>query len=290
MNAFYTERIRAAFEYIRNNLDKKLSLKSVSEATDLPRLHLQRMFYFLTGENIVEAAERLKLERAAEILVSEPGATISELAVLSGYQSKKEFSRAFKSRFSFSPTAWRNGKMKIPVDEPGVVSNKEYIVNLLNAEVNTIDDFYIAYLKYAGAYAGDTALFIYLYNKLTAWAASRDLLAPECENIVVYHDPVSIVPNPRQKISLGISVPEDTKGGRDIGKMKIRGGNYLVCRYNIGEDEDTEAWKHTYRAILPEMNLVPENAPAFELYPAAVKSPDRHKNIVDIYIPVKPAE
>ena len=120
-----------------------------------------------------------------------------------------------------------------------------------------LEDFSIAYIRHSGAYSGDSSLFIYLYNKLTAWAASRDLLGPQQKNIVVYHDPVKITEESRSKISIGLSVPRDMETSRDIGKMNFNGGLYLICRFSLRDEDYRDAWNQVYRHWLPSYSLIP---------------------------------
>ena len=192
------------------------------------------------------------------------------------------------------PSAWRKLKGGSVSAEPAnnyslIKSGEERpdSVKPVSTEIKKLEGFSIAYIRHTGAYAGDSALFIYLYNKLTAWAASEGLLSPDRQNIVVYHDPVKITEDPRKKISLGISVPEETKTGGDIGKMKLQGGEYLVCRYSLRDEQYNEAWNRLYRYSLPKHNLQPADGFPFELYPPNVKSDDKYSSIVDICVPVK---
>lgn len=288
MNNYYEESLNKAVNYIKDNLDGKIRLADIAESAGISIYHFSRIFRNYTGNSIYEAVIRFRVERAAEILSTNSSVTISEIANSAGFSSLAEFRKAFKQRYSVSPSVWRNTNREeesctLIIPE----KHTEEMIEPVSTSIKKLKGFSIAYIKHAEAYAGDTALFIYLYNKLTSWAASMDLLGPERQNIVVYHDPVNITKDPKTKISLGLSVPEDTAVNSEIGKMKLRGGEYLISRFCLKDDEYAKAWKHVDRNVLPELKLLPADGFCFELYPNDVKSIDKYKNIVDICMPVQ---
>jgi AraC family transcriptional regulator len=285
----YIEKVNSVIDYIKNNLDQNLTLNDIAKTAGLSKFHIHRTFHAFTGESLYEMIVKLRIEKAAERLLTEPSATIVGIAGDAGFENSADFSAAFKKRFDISPSAWRKKKNKsktTDTDSPLIKQPEEAGPEALSTEIKKLNGLSIAYIKHNEVYAGDSSLFIYLYNKLTAWAASEDLLKPECENIVVYHDPIEITDDDRLKISLGISVPENTKTAGDIEKMKLQGGDYLVCRYRLRDEEYGEAWQQVYRQHLPELGLQPADGQSFELYPNKVENPDKYSTIVDICVPV----
>lgn len=287
----YIEKVYAAVDYIREHPDQKISLDKISDIAGLSKYHLHRIFHAFTGESLYEAVIRISLESAAGKLLDSPSMKISAIAESFGFEDSASFSKAFKERFAISPSAWRKNPDRTGVGPayPAIRSiNKDNnLPDAILTETRKLNGFSIAYVRHSEAYAGDSSLFIYLYNKLTAWAASESVLTPECENIVVYHDPLEITDDTRLKISLGISVPESTETGGDIGKMKLQGGDYLVCRYKLRDDQYGKAWNEVYRKHLPELGLQPTDGYCFELYPNKVENPDKYSTIVDICVPVE---
>ena len=297
MDEYYIERLIGAVDYLRKNSHKKITLGNVSEESGLSRFHFHRIFEAFTDESVYETFERVKIENAALLMHSRPSVSAAEIAQLAGYSNYSTFKNSFIYRFSQSPSLWRKEMKKISIREVenrildyplfSLTRKTEKNISPVSTEIKTVKDFRIAYIRSTGVKAGDSALFIYLYNKLTSWAASKDLLGPEYENIVIYHDPQDISPDADQKISIGISIPDDIDTGGDVGKMHLGGMDYLVCRYLLREDEYAEAWNQVYGKILPEQKVIPENSFSFELYPVNAENDDRSRNVVDIYIPVK---
>ena len=299
MEAFYINGIKKIVEYIKRDPLAGIRLEALSEASGLSRFHLQRIFEAYTGISLYETITRLQIEKAASVLAENAHITLSEVAKSSGFKNYNEFKREFAKRFQSSPSAFRADVknlstpelQKIINDYPlfSSVNNSSIGRKLMNKEVRPVENFQIAYIRHSGAYDCDSSLFIYLYNKLTSWAASQDLLSPEFENVVVYHSPRNCSEDTNVKISIGITLPESIETGGDIGRMPLGGTDCLICRFSLKEQEYSDAWSYIYRKILPEHNLIPKDSFSFELYPAKVKSNDRTRNIVDIYIPVKEA-
>ncbi|MDC7226270.1 MAG: AraC family transcriptional regulator [Spirochaetales bacterium] len=290
MNGFYIESITNAVDYIENNLNKRITLAGISEASGLSKYHFHNIFMAYTGCKVFDAVTQLRLEKASELLTT-TSKTVKDIAILCGFSDPAEFGKEFRRLFSISPSAFRKNR-KLPVTYQPLKtmltdSGVDYSeAKLISSKVAALDGFTIAYIRHNEAYAGDSALFIYLYNKLTTWAGSKDLLGSEQQNVVLYHHPEKIAEESRTRISIGISVPIDTKTSRDIGKINIDGGDYLVSRFSLRDEDYGKAWNRVYRDLLPELKLKPADGFSFELYPTNAKSDDRHSSIVDIYIPV----
>ena len=292
MNSFYENCIEKALNYISDNLNRRINLTAISEASGLSKFHFHRVFRAFTGTAVFETVERMRTQKAAELLLSS-SKTIAAVAKESGFRNTESLGTEFRELYGMSPTAWRKknrGKDGLKKAAAGMKKNEEAEaeneVTELSSELKTLDDFSIAYIRHTGAYAGDSALFIYLYNKLTSWAASKNILNADRLTVVIYHHPVRITEDSKTKISIGFSVPEDIETGGDIGRMKLRGGEYLISRFSLRDEQYETAWNRVYRELIPKLGLVPDDGFAFEIYPSDAKSEDRYASIVDICIPV----
>lgn len=299
MENFYIDCIKKCVEHVKKDPVKRIRLEELAEASGISRFHLQRIFEAYTGMTLYQLISRLKIEKAALIISQNPGIKFAKAATDVGYKNYSEFKSDFTERFSLSPTAFRktvkdmtDSEIKNFIEDyPLFMPDEEQSHNLvqLSEKIREVKKFQIAYLRHTGANTGDSSLFIYLYNKLTSWAASKNLLAPEFENIIVYHSPTTPSTDTAVKVSIGISIPEKTETGDDIGRMTLGGQKYLICRFSLKENEYSDAWSLVYRGILPNYKVKPADSFSFELYPSNTKSDDRNRNIVDIYIPVEDA-
>ena len=96
-----------------------------------------------------------------------------------------------------------------------------------NVEVCELPQMTVAYIRHIGPYKGDEKLFQGLWNKLFTWAGSHGLLGRDFKSLVIYHDDPNITIEDKLRMSVCITVPENTKVDGEIGRMEIEAGNML---------------------------------------------------------------
>lgn len=310
----YKSRINNVFDFIENNLDKELSLEDLASVANFSKYHFHRVFYSMTGETPFQFILRLRLEKAANLLINNPKRSITEIAYECGFTDSAIFARSFKAKFNCSASGWRKlkqalksntGKKESSYNQ--TISNNRrdkaspfmYFDSVNNnltwrtkmelnksVEVKEFTAFTVAYVRYIGPYAKDAQLFERLFNKLFTWAGSRGLLQqPDLKTIVVYHDNLEITDEDKLRTSVCISVPPDIQVDGEIGKMEISSGKYVVARFEVGVDEFGKAWDWVYSSWFPSSGYQPADGPCFEMYPEENRG---GKFIVDICVPVKP--
>lgn len=94
-------------EYINNNYMKQITLTGVAEEFGLSGGYFSRYFKELTGENFVERLNRVRIEKAKELMREKPAAKIFEIAESVGFISYKTFSDAFKKHEGKAPQSYR---------------------------------------------------------------------------------------------------------------------------------------------------------------------------------------
>ena len=100
-------RIRPAIERARSNPDADLSLHALAVEARLSAFHLHRMFAAVAGETPKHFVQRLRLDRAAALLLTGDD-SILDVALACGFQSHETFSRAFRRRFGMKPSEYRD--------------------------------------------------------------------------------------------------------------------------------------------------------------------------------------
>ncbi len=101
-NPHYVRRVR---DFINASYMSKISVEHIAEEMNLDRRYLSRIFKAKTGQTIQDYIVSVRLTAASERLKN--GATVSEAALLSGYDDECNFSKMFKRRYGISPGAWR---------------------------------------------------------------------------------------------------------------------------------------------------------------------------------------
>ena len=106
IEADYKSRINRVFEFIDENLESDLSLKTVSEIAFFSPFHFHRVFKFVAGETLNEYVTRRRIEKSSLKLLHKK-ITTTEIAHKYGFSDNSSFSRAFKRNFGISPTEFK---------------------------------------------------------------------------------------------------------------------------------------------------------------------------------------
>lgn len=316
----YVHRINRVIDYIEKNIDKSLSIEELADVANFSRFHFQRLFGIFVGESLYRFILRIRLEKAASLLISNPKKSITEIAIDCGFSGSSTFARAFKDFFKISASEFRNKKNPKGINRKtestirktlsnvrkdfevnvkyfsGVSQNISWSVKMNKAakiktevKIEELESFTVAYIRHIGAYKGNEELFGKLFDKLCTWAGPRDLIhVPETKFLTVYHDNCEITEEDKLRISVCISVPKETPVEGEIGKMEVPGGKYAVGKFEIFGNQYQEAWDCIYGGWLPNSGYQLDDRPCFELY---LGSPEEHpekKHVFKIYAPVKP--
>ena len=86
--------------------DVHLGVKGLADQVNLTRTRLQRMFKQHTGVDIGEYLLKLRLRKALSLL-EETELPIKEITFAVGYRHSSSFVRAFRKRYTVSPTYYR---------------------------------------------------------------------------------------------------------------------------------------------------------------------------------------
>ena len=95
-------------DYIKSNLTADdLSQGTMAEMAGVSREHFSRVFKHVTGMNYNKWLNMIRLEKATELLAQE-GRTLTEVAMLSGFQSIPSFNRVFHEEKGMAPGEFRD--------------------------------------------------------------------------------------------------------------------------------------------------------------------------------------
>jgi AraC family transcriptional regulator len=315
MRQEYFGRINKVLDYIDNHLDEELKLEKLAEIANFSRYHFHRIFSAMVGEPLGKFINRIRCEHAANALRANARKSITEIAFDMGFSSSATFARAFKDEFKMSASEWRNlpcekikeySKIRKTESKESEVQRDEssYIayVNFRNnnrriamlkekavVEVKEMEEMNVAYVRHIGPYKGNSKLFEDLFNRLFAWAGPRGLVNfPDSKLMSVYHDDPEITEESKLRVSVCLTVPEDTAVDGDVGMMKMAGGKYAVGRFELQSDQYPEAWNYMVAEWLPESGYQFDDRLCFENY---LNNPKEHPEglcITEIYIPIKP--
>ncbi|WP_438449182.1 AraC family transcriptional regulator [Gorillibacterium sp. sgz5001074] len=305
-------------DYIEARLGEPMTLDELAGEAGFSKYHFHRIFQAGTGETLFGCIQRLRLEKGARLLAASSRKSVTEVALETGFASSSAFARSFKQHFGVTATEWRSKggsrddrnlgipdrnrseehrncgqsfpAAKVYIEYAGHIQRWKVEMEMEQTrvvEVKEIPAWTVAYVRYVGPYAGDGELFQRLNDKLMRWAGARGLVRfPESRLLNVYHDDPGITEEEKLRISVCLTVPEDTETDGEIGRMTLAPGKYAFARFTVGTDGFGEAWAWVYGQWLPQSGYEPDDRLCFELYHGG---PDADgKFTVDICVPVKP--
>lgn len=100
-------RMMIVTDYIKNNLTADdLSQGAMAEMAGISKDYFSRTFKNITGMNYSKWMNMIRLEKASELLAQD-GRTLTEVAMLSGFQSIPSFNRVFREEKGMAPGEYR---------------------------------------------------------------------------------------------------------------------------------------------------------------------------------------
>lgn len=298
IQADYKNRINRVFEFIDENLESDLSLKTVSEIAFFSPFHFHRVFKFVTGETLNEFVTRRRIEKSAINLLHK-NTTATEIAHKYGFSDNSSFSRAFKKYFGISPTEFkkqnpnRHSKIRQLESKNGqdypdhekyicIINNlKNWIKMNAKIEIKEMPRMDLAYVTIIGPQNLETA-----YLKIMQWATPKGLMNDQTKMVTIYHDSFKVTQSDKVRMSACILLDklEETKG--EIGMTQIENGKFMVGSFEIGLNEFEKSWTGLY-LWMNENGYRKADREPFEIYNNNFNEHPERKAIVDFCIPIE---
>lgn len=296
----YISRINRVQDYIEANLSEEFSLIKLSEIANFSPYHFHRIFSMFTGETLFQYIQRVRLEKAAFFLAANPKDSITKIALDCGFANQASFAKAFKKYFNMTASGMRAESNIGKVSERtlyynGLIRNKQCSAVELHTDIPfTVDvmgisDMNVVYIRHTGPYKKDAALFNKLFGKLFRWAESKGLgNASDTRWLTLCHDKPDLTDDHKLRVSVCMTAPLNVKIDGEVGRMVIPGGKYAVGHFELDNDQYQDAWWSMTVKWLPESGYQPDDRLSFELYLRDPKDGSEGRQLVDIYIPIRP--
>ncbi|MHB8472595.1 MAG: AraC family transcriptional regulator [Gammaproteobacteria bacterium] len=269
--------------YIDRHLEQPLDLNTLAEVAHFSRFHFHRLFSAWMGETFGDYLRRRRVEVAAMRLAAQPRAMVLNIALSVGFGSAEAFTRAFRSRFGCSPTAWRTQQIRqrSANSNPGQVNSKisqapaafsaEHAVSqtsnmetIMNVKLIDRQPVTVAYLRHIGPYGEPLSKF--WQNTYKPWAVMNKLGGDHARYGIGYDDPSITAPEQCRYDACAEVAPDFVASGGAL-KTTIPGGRYAALSFKGTVKQVGEAWTALLRDWLPSSGLQLDARPCFEFYP-----------------------
>ena len=283
-------RILPALVHIQAHLDEDLSLDALADRAGLSKFHFHELFERATGETPRAYVERLRLEWAALQLRIRRVAVV-DIAFECGYRNHETFSRAFRSRFLTSPSAYRKEWSRVQdgreADErraqfhraPDQAPDGE----LSPTRIVKLAPMTVAFKRHLGPYEHVSPGY---FTDLIAWAASRVAGTPLLLGIA--RDAPGITPPEKIRFDCCVQVPAAFAVEGEIGCQRTPGGDHALTEY-VGSWDLGPAYASILERLarMPALDII--GLPAIEFYRTTEVGAKDGLARVGIAIPVRGA-
>lgn len=282
----YNSRVNTAIDYLRSNLDNKVTLDELAQAVHLSKFHFLRVFQLITGVSPGEYHTRLRLQRAQFRMISHSPPSITEIAYDLGFSSVAALCKSFKKSKQASPLEWRAryisklsnfGQSQQLSDQYFSTIFNQSIINMekelqFHCQLKELKDQPVVYFRNFAIHVHDSQGFDTMFKKLFDWAGSRSLLNfPDTKALTVYRS----MPDEKGFVQADVclTVSSDIKGEGEIGNTIIPGGTYAVVHKEGTLDECFLTWEYLYKNWLPDSGYKADSRGVFLNH---LNSPEAH--------------
>ncbi|WP_111309805.1 AraC family transcriptional regulator [Confluentibacter sediminis] len=296
----YIKRINSALEFIDTNLDQDLSLESVSKIACYSPYHFHRIFKAIIGEPLNVYIIRLRIEKAASVLMHKKEMDISNLFLQYGFNSHSSFTRAFKKIYGISPSEFKkqssdkNSKI-CKVESKNGQQNlifEKYICSINNhlnwiemnakIEIKDMPKMNFAAILHRGVDGLENT-----FERLIKWGNSKGLLdKPETKVGRIFHDSFKITAPDKLRMSVSLLTHENIVAEGEIHKISINKSKCIVGHFEVAHKDFEKSWRSLF-IWMADNGYKKANENPFEIYHNDFRQHPEGKAVVDLYIPIE---
>ncbi len=286
----YHDRMQRALDYIDEHLGDDLDLEMLSAVAAFSKFHFHRQFTATFGLSAHRYVQLARMKRASYRLAYRGADSITEIAMDSGYDAPDAFARAFRQRFSQSPSSFRKSpdwESWLAAFGPFTDARNKLMPKTFNKQDVTIRE--VAPTKVAiMQHRGHPANIGTTIQRFIAWRKRVGLRPEASATFTVYHDDPRSTPPEAFRMDLCAATDRPiAENDANITAGQIPGGRCAVLRV-IGMSDNLEpAALFLYRDWLPGSG---EEARDFPLYCQRISFyPDvsEHEAITDLFLPLR---
>lgn len=276
------EIVNKSLTYIYKYIDTNITLDELAALSSISKYHFHRIFKEETQEKVFQRISSIRLQKAANLLISNCYSSISEIREACGYSSHSSFIKAFKKRFNFTPTKWKKG------------GYLEYSKANNTFEIEINEDFYkleplikvvkkrsCAYIRHKGY----DLKVKNTWNKLMAYSYEQNI-TKEKQLAIFYDNPV-ITPYEDCNYLAAFEVENDFITSNSISKLEIQESLCAVFHYEGIYGDAVKLMVYIYNYWLPKSGYEAKTQPPYAIYHKNHFLEENENFNLDFYIPIQ---
>lgn len=262
-------------EFIRTHLHETLTLEEISQVALLSKFHFHRIFKMVTSESLAQFIQRLRVEKAANMIYGEAQASLTDIALNCGFSSPGYFSRVFKEHYGISASEFRQMSMLekqqfIQTRTKGLMPLKSFpqLEENLDVRVEKIPQLHLAYIRKSYFDLQEEPAIIHrMFDYITAWGGRKGLMGEGTRVLGIIHDNPYLTPFSKYQYDACITVPPSVPEEGIVGLKTLQEGRYAVLKLQNANNEMLERSIFTFlTSWLPATGLLIDDRPILEFY------------------------
>jgi AraC family transcriptional regulator len=263
--ANYAKRIEKAVMYLSDHLDDTLDLHRLAEEAHLSPYHFHRVYMAMMGETVADTVRRQRMHRASIRLLAS-ATPVAKLATEAGYGSVQAFNRAFRDAHGLPPAAFRKRgelmSLSAGIDRGLQHPPRQMEPDMYQVNIEKVKPERVACMAHRGDYNQIGRAF----ERLTVWAAGKNLLGPTTKMYGIYYDDPASKPLDELQSHACVTVPAGFKADGDITVKETPAGKVATIIHTGPYSELHIAYDWIYCEWLPKSGEAPGDQPCFEEY------------------------
>ena len=270
--------------YIYKYIDTNINIDELSCELNISKFHLHRIFKDEFGKNIYESIKSIRLQKAANLLITNKFSTITDISKMTGYSSQTSFLRSFKQRFGMTPKEWKKGGYK-------EYSNK--IVEKISNNIKEIDfDIEPTIVKmpeikgYYIRHKGYDKTIKQTWAKLQTWIYTNDIKA--YRQMALHHDNPIITPLEEcQYIAIAVLENEENLKNLSLPSLVVPKGVYAKFSLSGKYGDVIKLIQWVYHVWLIKSGYETTTNPSYTIYHKNHFLSEDEEFSLDFYLPIQ---
>ena len=285
--------IGKAIVFIENHLNEPIKASDVAGAVPYSYYHFHRYFSAVMGESIGSYIRNRRLTQAAWELVHTENRVL-DIGLSFYFESAESFTRAFKSRYGMTPTAYRkNGvdtlicsRKPIPISEIDLLRYAD-----LKAEIMTIPTKCVLGMRFETSIDENNSVSMWeQFNQQII--AFNDSQLSVCHRYEIYEVADSCCAQSFSadrsiKAFIGIECPAGAQTDYGMQSKKLRKGKYAKFVHIGTVDTLLMTYRYIWSVWFPKSGYELAERDDFECYTERFLGPNNPHSEIDIYFPIK---
>ncbi|WP_044212003.1 GyrI-like domain-containing protein [Flammeovirga sp. OC4] len=286
-NIVQLDRYNKLLSYLNENFKEDINIEKVELICHYSYRNINRIFEALHHETIGKYVKRLRLEKAAQYL-KYSNASVSAIAYEVGFEDRAAFSKAFKKKYNYAPSAFRESSEKLrQIAEESILQEEDENRQKLQFEIEFLPTFDYLFFEYRGDYEDYSAIeaasdTLYQYVKNNNIISDRSIFMTEIM------DDSDISDNLHLRYNVGFILEQPLQVKLDgLFRTKVhKRQKYVKFCHKGTYHSHSDYYNKIYALWMLDVALELADLPTLEFYPNADQNNTTEETLIEIYIPI----